>query len=94
MGAPAFSGSGVGLTGVAKLTANTFTATQTIDGGNLDLDPSTATAGNITKNGTGELDLINNSNNTFTGSATIDKTLGAPPAGRISPASGGRLVDA
>jgi hypothetical protein len=50
--APAFSGSGTGLTGVAKLTTNTFTGTQTIDGGNLDLDASTATAGNITKNGT------------------------------------------
>ena len=31
--------------------ANVFTATQTIDTGNLDLDNSTATAGNITKNG-------------------------------------------
>ena len=35
----------------AGLGANTFTATQTIDNGNLDLDASTATAGNITKNG-------------------------------------------
>jgi hypothetical protein len=35
----------------ASLGANTFTATQTIDTGNLDLDPSTATTGNITKNG-------------------------------------------
>jgi len=59
--APQFNGSFVGngasLTnlpvpaGVAKLTANTFTATQTIDNGNLDLDASTATTGNITKNG-------------------------------------------
>jgi hypothetical protein len=31
--------------------ANTFTGTQTIDTGNLDLDPSSASAGNITKNG-------------------------------------------
>ena len=37
--------------GAATLGANTFTATQTIDSGNLDLDPSTATAGNISKNG-------------------------------------------
>ena len=35
----------------ATLGANTFGATQTIDAGNLDLDVSTATAGNITKNG-------------------------------------------
>src|SRR4029434_6661070 len=35
----------------ASLGVNTFTATQTINTGNLDLDPSTATAGNITKNG-------------------------------------------
>jgi trimeric autotransporter adhesin len=32
--------------------ANVFTATQTIDSGHLDLDPSTAATGNITKNGT------------------------------------------
>ena len=32
--------------------ANTFTDTQTIDGGNLDLDASSSTAGNVTKNGT------------------------------------------
>jgi hypothetical protein len=36
----------------ATLAANTFTGTQTIDGANLDLDPSTAATGNITKNGT------------------------------------------
>lgn len=35
----------------ASLGANTFTATQTIDTGNLDLRPSTASTGNITKNG-------------------------------------------
>jgi trimeric autotransporter adhesin len=49
--APAFVGSGIGLTGVAKLTTNTFTGTQAIDTGNLDLNNSTATTGNITKNG-------------------------------------------
>ena len=49
--APSFAGSGTSLTGVAKLTANTFTGTQTIDTGNLDLDDSSATAGNITKGG-------------------------------------------
>jgi len=37
--------------GGVALGANTFTATQTIDNGNLDLDVSTATSGNITKNG-------------------------------------------
>jgi hypothetical protein len=56
--APAFVGSGAGLTGLpfpagaATLGANTFNGAQTIDAGNLDLDASTATAGNITKNGT------------------------------------------
>ena len=55
--APAFVGDGSGLTnlpfpaGAATLAANTFTGTQTIDAGNLDLDDSTATTGNITKNG-------------------------------------------
>jgi len=49
--APAFAGSGASLTGVAKLAANTFTGTQTIDTGNLDLDNSTATTGLLTKNG-------------------------------------------
>jgi hypothetical protein len=37
--------------GGATLAANTFTGTQTINAGNLDLDPSTAAAGNFTKNG-------------------------------------------
>ena len=39
------------ITNAARLGTNTFSATQSIDTGNLDLDPSTATAGNITKNG-------------------------------------------
>jgi len=50
----------------ASLGANTFTGTQTLDTGNLDLDPSTATTGNVTKNGT--LFLHNfGTNNTFLG---------------------------
>jgi hypothetical protein len=40
------------ITNAARLGANTFTGTQTIDTGNLDLDSSTASVGNITKNGT------------------------------------------
>ena len=70
--APFFVGNGAGLTnlpvpiGVATLGANTFTGTQTIDLGNLDLDNSTATTGNLTKNGT---PFLHNSgaNNTFLG---------------------------
>ena len=46
--------------------ANTFTATQTIDTGNLDLDNSTATTGNITKNGAPFLHNVG-INNTFLG---------------------------
>jgi hypothetical protein len=49
--APAYAGSGASLTGVAKLAMNTFSGTQTINTGNLDLDASTATSGNITKDG-------------------------------------------
>jgi Chaperone of endosialidase len=63
--APAFAGSGASLTGVAKLAANTFTGTQTIDAGNLDLDASTATTGNITKNGVPFLHNFGNSNAFF-----------------------------
>ncbi len=40
------------VTNAARLAGgNSFTGTQTIDAGNLDFDPSTATAGNITKDG-------------------------------------------
>lgn len=39
------------VSGAATLGANTYNATQTIDAGNLDLDPSTGISGNITKNG-------------------------------------------
>ena len=67
-----FIGNGAGLfnlpfpAGAATLGANTFTATQTIDTGNLDLDASTTSAGNITKNGT--LFLHNfGTDNTFMG---------------------------
>jgi hypothetical protein len=50
-----------------KLTLpNIFTATQTIDNGNVDLDSSTATTGNITKNGTRFLHNFG-VNNTFLG---------------------------
>jgi hypothetical protein len=50
----------------AGLGANTFSATQTINTGNLDLDPSTGAAGNITKNGTLFLHNFGNTN-TFLG---------------------------
>jgi hypothetical protein len=40
------------IANAAGLGANTFTATQIINTGNLDLDPSTETTGNLTKNGT------------------------------------------
>jgi hypothetical protein len=39
------------ISNAATLGANTFTGTQTIDGGHLDLDASTGATGNITKNG-------------------------------------------
>jgi hypothetical protein len=39
------------VAGAATLGANTFAGTQTIDAGNLDLDASTATTGNISKDG-------------------------------------------
>ena len=76
--APAFAGSGASLTGVATLTANTFSATQTIDTGNLDLDDSTATAGNITKNGVRFLSG-DNANNTFLG-----KNAGSVAGGAVN----------
>jgi hypothetical protein len=50
----------------ASLGANTFTGTQTIDGGNIDLDASVGAAGNLTKNGS--LFLHNfGTHNTFVG---------------------------
>jgi hypothetical protein len=54
--------------------ANTFTATQTINTGHLNLDPSTGTTGNITKNGTR---FLHNSgtDNVFLGLAAGNVTL-------------------
>jgi hypothetical protein len=69
--APAFVGDGSSLTnlpvpgGVATLGANIFTGTQVVNLGNLDLDASTAGAGNLTKNG--DRFLHNFSNGTFLG---------------------------
>jgi Chaperone of endosialidase len=54
--------------------ANVFTATQTIDSGNLDLDTSTATTGNITKNGTRFLHNFG-FNNTFVGAEAGNFTM-------------------
>jgi hypothetical protein len=78
--APAFIGSGAGLFNLpfpqnaATLGANTFTATQRIDAGNLDLDVSSAGAGNITKNGS--LFAHNSgTNNTFFGVTAGNTTL-------------------
>ena len=72
-GGPAMDVSCLGCVGASEvgftfavLGANTFTATQTIDTGNLDLDASTATTGNITKNGTRFLHTFG-TNNTFVG---------------------------
>ncbi len=50
------------VAGAATLNSNTYTGTQTINTGNLDLDPSSAAAGNITKNGTRFLHTFGNSN--------------------------------
>jgi len=76
----AFVGNGAGLlnlpfpAGAATLLANTFTGTQTIDLGNVDLDPSTATTGNVTKNGS--LFLHNfGSSNTFLGLLAGNTTM-------------------
>ena len=54
--------------------ANTFTGTQTIDDGNLDLDPSTTTSGNITKNGTPFLHSYGG-NNIFAGTGSGNFTM-------------------
>jgi hypothetical protein len=64
----------VGSGGGASLGSNTFTGTQTIDGGNLDLDPSTATTGNITKNGARFLHNFG-SGNTFLGAGAGNLTM-------------------
>jgi hypothetical protein len=71
--APAFVGNGSGLTnlpfpaGAATLGSNTFAGTQAIDTGSLDLDPSSATTGNILKNGTRFLHNFGGINATFLG---------------------------
>ncbi|MEO5738965.1 MAG: DNRLRE domain-containing protein, partial [Vicinamibacterales bacterium] len=74
------------ITNAATLGANTFTGTQTIDTGNLDLDPSTATSGNLTKNGTrflhnfGTLNTflgVNAGNVTMTGTSNTATGFGA-----------------
>lgn len=61
--------------GVATLGANTFTGGQTITIGNLDLQPSSATSGNVTKNGSPFLHNRGTAN-TFlglnAGQATVD----------------------
>jgi hypothetical protein len=63
------------VTGAAKLAGgNTFTGTQTIDTGNLDLDPSTAATGVITKNGVRFLHNVGLSN-TFLGEGAGNLTL-------------------
>jgi endosialidase-like protein len=62
------------ISGAATLAANTFSGTQVIDGGNLDLDASSATAGNITKNGTRFLHNYG-TENTFLGAGTGNQTM-------------------
>jgi len=81
--APAFAGSGAALTDVAKLAANTFTGTQTIGAGNLDLDISTATTGNLTKGGVRFLHDFGNQNvflgkgaGNFTMSGSVNTAVG------------------
>jgi hypothetical protein len=91
--APAFVGNGSGLTnlpfpsGAATLGVNTFTGTQTIDTGNLDLDLSSATAGNITKNGAPFVHNFGTSN-TFLGVNAGNLTM----AGSGNTASGFRAL--
>lgn len=78
--APAFVGNGAALTnlpfpaGAATLGANTFAGTQAVNGGNLDLDPSSATAGQLTQNGAPLLHTFGTSN-TFLGAASGNLAL-------------------
>ncbi len=63
------------VTNAARLSGgNTFTALQTIDSGNLDLDPSTAASGNVTKNGSLFLHNLG-VDNTFLGLSAGNGTL-------------------
>ena len=72
--APAFVGSGAGLTGVATLGSNTFIGTQSIFNGHLNLQGSSATAGNIFK--VGQLFLHDfGTANTFLGTTAGNLTL-------------------
>jgi hypothetical protein len=86
--APAFAGDGAGVTGVnatlldgidsaefARLAANTFTGTQRINGGNLDLDRSTPTRGLITKDGVPFLHDSGGDSNIFLGSTAGNLTV-------------------
>ncbi len=90
--------------GVATLGTNTFTATQTINTGNLDLDNSTATTGNLTKGGTRFLHNFG-TNNTFLGDRAGNFTmtggsntasgllaLNANTTGNFNTASGSRAL--
>src|SRR6185436_9158350 len=63
------------ITNAARLAGgNTFTGTQTIDTGNLDLDKSTATTGNILKNGTPFIHNVG-LGNTFVGDSAGNLTM-------------------
>ena len=103
--APAFVGNGSGLTslpfpaGAATLGANTFSGAQIITAGNLELDSSTATSGNITKNGSlflsswggGTFVGLDAGNSTMTGfdnSAVGSGALGSNSSGNSNTAVG------
>ena len=78
--APAFVGDGSGLTnvplpaGASTLGANTFAGTQTVNAGNVDLDPSSAAAGQLTQNGASLLHTFGTAN-TFLGGASGNFTM-------------------
>ena len=65
---------GLDSSAFAQTAANTFTATQTINTGNLDLDTSTATTGNLLKDGTRFLHNFG-SDNTFLGAQAGNFTM-------------------
>ena len=72
----------------AQTGANTFTATQTINTGNLDLDASTATTGNLLKDGTRFLHNFG-ANNTFLGAQAGNFTM----TGFLNTASGFQALE-